>query len=316
MKVSVIITILNEEENIKIFLDSLLIQTSQPYEVIIVDGGSKDKTLKVIDRFKKDHKMSFSLLILSKKGNRSIGRNEGVRRAKSDIIAFTDVGCILDKNWVKEIQKPFMEVEVDVVAGNYREDAKTIFQMCLVPYVLVMPDKIDPNNFLPATRSMAIRKRIFIKMGGFDVRYSHNEDYVFARKLKLQKKKIVFARAAIVYWIPRNNFTEAFTMFKRFACGDMEAGILRKKVIFLFLRYLFGLCLILAMIFTSKYYLTWLVISLLIFYLFWSVYKNFKYIKKIQAFYLLPLIQLTADIAVMIGSLEGFLKKWDIQKMS
>ena len=316
MKVSVIITILNEEENIKIFLDSLLIQTSQPYEVIIVDGGSKDKTLKVIDHFKKAHKIPFSLLILSKKGNRSIGRNEGVGRAKCDIIAFTDAGCVLDKNWLKEIQKPFTEEEVDVVAGYYRADAQTIFQKCLVPYVLVMPDKIDPNNFLPATRSMAIRKKIFIKMGGFDERYSHNEDYVFARKLKVQKKKIVFARAAIVNWIPRNNFTEAFIMFKRFACGDMEAGILRKKVIFLFFRYLFGFCLILAIISTSKYYLTWLVISLLIFYLFWSIYKNFKYIKKIQAFYLLPSIQLTTDVAVMIGTIKGFFKKWDTQKMS
>ena len=108
MKVSVIITILNEEENIKIFLDFLLIQTSQPYEVIIVDGGSKDKTLKVIDHFKKAHKIPFSLLILSKKGNRSIGRNEGVGRAKCDIIAFTDAGCVLDKNWLKETQKPFI----------------------------------------------------------------------------------------------------------------------------------------------------------------------------------------------------------------
>ncbi len=52
MKVSVCITVLNEGENIERLLFSLLHQTKKPSEIIVVDGGSKDDTLKRVKKYK------------------------------------------------------------------------------------------------------------------------------------------------------------------------------------------------------------------------------------------------------------------------
>lgn len=312
MRVSLVTTIYNEERSIRDFLEGITKLSVMPDEVIIVDGGSIDQTVVKIRKFEGQTKLPFVLNVTIKKGNRSVGRNEGVRLAKGDIIAFTDAGCILDKDWLKEISQPFSDSEVDVVAGYYAAKSETIFQKCLVPYALVMPDKVDPNTFLPATRSMAIRKKVFEEMGGFAKEYSHNEDYVFARRLQDGHKKIVFAQKAIVYWIPRKTFKEAYVMFWRFAYGDAEAGIIRPKVVLLFLRYIVACCIALLFVATREPILLSLLIVGFCSYWIWAVTKNYRYVNDIRAFYLLPLIQFVADKAVIIGSTQGFLKKYGV----
>lgn len=337
MEISFITTIYNEEKNISEFLDSLLNQTKLPDEIIIVDGGSSDKTLDIINHViarrydeailsnkpssfilwsiqLKNKKIIFKILL--KKGNRSVGRNEAVNNASGEIITCSDSGNILDKHWLENITKPFLKKNVDVVAGYYQGKPANIFQKCLIPYVLVMPDKVDPGTFLPAARSIAFTKSIWEKVGGFDEKLSHNEDYVFAKKLKKTGTKIVFAKNAIVNWIPRNSYKEAFIMFFRFAFGDAEAGILRTNVIFLFVRYTFGLFLLYLFFLYKLQYVAFLMLVLLLLYFVWTVNKNYNYVKDIRAFYTLPQLQLTADIAVMSGTIAGtFIKYIHLKKL-
>lgn len=308
-KESLVVTIFNEENAIVDFLNSVLFQEKNPDEVIIVDGGSSDNTAKVVRCFIKNSKSNINFRLFVKKGNRSIGRNEAIKKAKGDIVLITDAGCILDKNWVKNITKPFLDRKVDVVAGYYRAKTKTVFQKCLTPYVLVMPDKVDPKSFLPATRSMAIRKEVWKELGGFDERYSHNEDYVFANKLRDRGKKIVFRKDAIVYWIPRESFKEAYTMFRRFAYGDIEAGIVRDRVLLLFARYSLLMYLLLYFSFTKSFTLLLIIFGGVILYIAYIIWKNIRYVKKLNGLYLLPALQITADLAVMHGSFMGAIKR-------
>lgn len=314
MKISFITTVFNEEKTLRKFLDSLLLQTKLPNEIIIVDGGSTDKTVDRIKNYEsriKGKRIKFKVII--KKGNRSVGRNEAIRNATGDVIVCTDAGNILDKDWIKNITKPFVSQKssssVDVVAGYYKGKAKNIFQKCLIPYVLVMPNKVNPDEFLPATRSMAFTKQIWKKAGGFDERLSHNEDYAFAQKLKEKKAKIIFAKDAIVNWIPRNTFKEAFVMFFRFAFGDAEAGIWRTSVLLLFARYFLGLYFIfLSLLYKSVVPLA-IIATAFVAYIFWSIKKNYHYVNQKQAKIILPLLQFTADIAVLSGTLMGAWKR-------
>ena len=263
-----------------------------------------------------------------------MGRNEAIKHATGDIIVCSDAGCVLDKDWVKNIVAPFEDHTfykrhsgersdtrirswtsqddkggVDVVAGYYAAKPTSIFQKCLVPYVLVMPGKVDPNNFLPATRSMAFTKKVWGKAGGFPEKYSHNEDYVFARKLRQVGAKIVFAKDALVYWMPRKNLQQAFTMFFRFAYGDAEAGILRPKVVLLFIRYLISVLLV-SSYFVFRFPLILNTCYILLFaYVVWAIVKNYKYVKDWRAVVILPILQVTADIAVLLGTIWGIQNK-------
>lgn len=308
--ISLIVTVYNEEETIDALLNSILSQTYFPHEIIIVDGGSSDRTVeKIKNRVKEFERKKVSLQIFIKRGNRAVGRNEAIKRAKGSIILCTDAGCILDKYWVEKIIKQFQENSVDVVAGYYKGHAKTVFQKCLVPYVLVMPDKVDEHNFLPASRSMAFRKKIWERVGGFPEEYSFNEDYVFAKSLKKNGAKIVFEKEAIVYWIPRKNIKEAFVMFFKFAYGDIQAGIIRIKVIFIFLRYLLFLSLITYLFINYSILGSVFTMSLTFIYIAWSISKNYKYVNDVRAIVILPVLQIVCDIAVIGGSFVGFFKR-------
>jgi len=55
IKISLICTVLNEQKSMGAFLDSIEIQTKKPDEIVIVDGGSNDKTVEIIKNYKKKY---------------------------------------------------------------------------------------------------------------------------------------------------------------------------------------------------------------------------------------------------------------------
>ncbi len=315
IKASLVITVLNEEQTIDRLLLSIFNQTRLPDEIVIVDGGSRDGTVTKVknstlrlpfdsfefaqDKFAQGRRSGQELKIFIRPGNRAQGRNYGISQAKNDIIAITDAGCELDKNWFKNITKPFTDPTVDVASGYYSYKANSIFQKCLVPYVLVMPDKLNAKEFLPSTRSMAIRKSVWNEAGGFPKEYPLNEDYVFALRLRKMRKRFHFAKNAIVYWLPRENLKKSFLMFYYFAKGDIQAGIIRPKVVFIFARYIIGAGIITA---SSANFLLFI-------YFFWAIMKNYRYVNDLRAVFILPVLQITADIAVMMGSMTGFMRR-------
>ena len=308
MKVSFIATVYNEEQAIKLLLESIFSQSKFPDEIIIVDGGSTDNTIPEISSFhfpKSTNKTNIKLIF--KKGNISVGRNEAIKSASNEIIVCSDAGCTLDKDWIRNIIRPFEDGDVDVVAGYYKGSPKTVFQECLIPYVLVMPDKVNANDFLPATRSIAFKKSIWKKIGGFDEKISHGEDYLFAKKLRKFNANIRFEKNAIVYWIPRDSIKDAFVMFYRFAKGDAKSKIFRPKVFLIFLRYIIGLFLVIFYAVTNMQTILIILYLLIFIYILWSIGKNYIYVGKIKAILFLPLLQLVSDIAVIIGTIMGFI---------
>lgn len=323
MKISFITTVLNEENTISEFLDSLSNQTKKPDEIIIVDGGSSDRTFTEIKnhpfgklrtrKSKIKNKIEFKFLV--KKGNRSVGRNEAVKNARGELILCSDAGCMLDKNWIKEIIAPFGDHKIDVVAGYYRGMAKNAFEKALLPYVLVMEDKLNSDNFLPSARSIAFKKNIWEKVGGFDERFSNNEDFVFAKKLRKTGAKISFAKKAIVFWKPRKNLKEAFVMFYRFAKGDSEAGIIRPKVIAILVRYLIVFLFLFLFLFTHSLSLIIIIAFLFINYVLWAGFKNYRYVDNKMSIFYLIILQFLSDLAVIMGTFSGLFGKVEKVKM-
>lgn len=314
--ISFVTTVYNEENTISSLLESLFNQTRLPDEVIIVDGDSQDNTVKRIRNFLSTLPKNKSLPrvhLISKPCNRSEGRNLGIKMAKGEIIVLTDAGCILDKHWVERIIKPFANNSVDAVAGYYAGRYQTIFQQCQIPYFLVMPDKVNPQNFLPATRSMAIKKQVWKELGGFPEEFSHNEDYVFAKKLKKMGKKIAFAGDAIVYWLPKKTLKDCFLMFFRHAYGDAEARILRPKVVILFIRYVFIISIFIIGLIKYNQALL-LGVGATLIYIVWSIQKNIRYCYRIKSLLYLPILQFTADFAVITATIAGIFLKRKIKR--
>ena len=289
---SLIITTKNEEASITRLLDSISSQTEKPDQVVISDAGSSDRTREIVTSF--SSKIPIKLLKLSADSNRAVGRNKAIEASTHEIILITDAGCILDPTWVEEMLKPFHRVHTDVVAGYYRGEGANPFELCQIPFVLVMPDRYDPKTFLPATRSMGMRKTVWKKMGGFNESLRYAEDYIFARQLREKAYRIMAAPKAIVTWRARPTLVSFASMIAQHAQGDAYSGAWRRGVALTFVRYIafcaFG--------------------PLFIVYLFYSVYKNYHYIRKDQALLYLPLLQVTCDLSVMWGTLKGLSLRW------
>ncbi|MDD1686007.1 glycosyltransferase [Methanoregula sp.] len=100
--ISVVIPTFNEEENIAQCLVSLSHQNipRSEYEIIVVDGGSKDATCEIAKKYADK---------VFTQTSKKVGgaRNDGVNAAKGEIIATTDADCIIPPGWVKRIGEDF-----------------------------------------------------------------------------------------------------------------------------------------------------------------------------------------------------------------
>lgn len=100
--ISIIIPTYNEEASITTCLESLSHQTldRDEYELIVVDGNSKDRTCELARAYADE-----VMIQTSKKVGGA--RNDGVLRAEGDIIATTDADCIIPSDWLEIIKSDF-----------------------------------------------------------------------------------------------------------------------------------------------------------------------------------------------------------------
>lgn len=105
-KISVVIPTFNEEENITPCLESLCNQTikREDYELIVVDGNSKDKTREYAEKLA-------DVVIIQTSKKVGGARNDGAALAKSDIIATTDADCIIPPDWLEKTLLAFSKDE-------------------------------------------------------------------------------------------------------------------------------------------------------------------------------------------------------------
>lgn len=162
-KISVVIPTYNEERNIVKCLKLLSNQTLPrgEYEIIVVDGGSKDRTRKLAKRYA-------DKVILQKSKGIGGARNDGVRIAKGDIIATTDADCIIPKNWLEIISKNLKDNRYIAVCGSDEPIEKNL-KAQLVYFFLknIIHLATFFNMYCLGGTNSAFRKMEFLKIGGY-----------------------------------------------------------------------------------------------------------------------------------------------------
>jgi GT2 family glycosyltransferase len=243
-KVSIVVTVKNEEENIAALLDSLLkLDYSGDIETTVVDGGSNDKTVEIISNYP-------SVKLITAKCNTSQGRNIGIQNSSGEIIAFTDGDCVVDRDWIKNIVKHFdKNSEVAVVGGPYLPlDQNGIIAQYLATYQSTyFPTKSELTTYQHiGTGNAAFRKKVIEKVGRFDERLKDCEDDDLNLRISNLGYKLFFAEDVTVYHKSRTTLKEA----SRFAFDRGKASSIfnrkHKKYRQLLFPYMRTLLLILA----------------------------------------------------------------------
>ena len=310
MKVSICVTVYNEESSISDLLASLLRQMKLPDEIVIVDGGSGDKTVEIIRHYqKKDRRIR----LLVEKCSRAKGRNLGVELAKNEIIAMTDAGCTADSRWLERITSPFNVEEIDIAAGFYKMFAKSPIQKASSVFLGVTPSKFN-MSFLPSTRSIAFRKKAWEAIGGFPEQKGNSaEDTDFNYKAIKLGMKFARVKNAIVEWGIPETLKETMRKLYSYSKWDAKYGTwwhpVHKlsshniKVSLVFVRYILGL---LLLVLGLKNILLWNVLLIaLVLYILWSFKKVYSQFGDWRAGLWGVLLQFGADLAVMTGFVAG-----------
>jgi glycosyltransferase involved in cell wall biosynthesis len=304
-RVSLILTVRNEQDSLPRLLDSIRAQTRPPDEIVIADGGSTDNTLEIL-RARADQ---LPLVILEAPGaNISQGRNAAIRAARGEIIAATDAGVRLDARWLEEIVKLFEQNSPpDVVSGFFLPDPRGVSQTALAATTLPARRDVNPARFLPSSRSVAFRKRAWEQVGGYPEWLDYCEDLIFDFRLRDAGLRFQFNPAALVYFRPRPTLRAFFKQYYQYARGDGKANLWFKRHIIRYLTYLVALPLVIALVFVNPLF----TFSLLLFasgLMFFTPYRRLAALwnaltlpQKLAAILWVPVIRVTGDVAKMIG---------------
>ncbi|MGB1217206.1 MAG: TIGR04283 family arsenosugar biosynthesis glycosyltransferase, partial [Saprospiraceae bacterium] len=183
-QISIIIPTLNEEKNIGQLIQWLR-NTVADFEIIVVDGGSKDNTIKVIESFNEK-------IIHSFKKNRAVQLNLGAANAKSDLLYFVHADVLPPENWFSEIMNSLNRGEV-VGCFSYKFDPENA--------ITRIHAKATKRNSIftgGGDQTLFIKKEIFKELNGFKESLELMEDFDLVWRIKRKYPFVVLASDAIV----------------------------------------------------------------------------------------------------------------------
>jgi glycosyltransferase involved in cell wall biosynthesis len=177
---SVIIAVKNEANHLEGCIASLEAQKTRiPFEVHIVDGPSSDRSFSVARKLTKGKRNFF--VWKERKPGSPAARNHGAKKARGEILLFTDADCRHDPRWLEEMVRPLLKpahYPLAAVGGETRNalDAKANLWERYLHQLLDFWEK-DRQSESPAllpwasTTNLAVRADIFRALKGFDERW-------------------------------------------------------------------------------------------------------------------------------------------------
>lgn len=232
MKISIIIPVYNTGKYLEKCLNSIITQSLKDIEIICIDDGSEDDSLKILQSFaKKDSRIK---VLTQKNQGQSVARNVGIKKAQGDYIGFIDSDDWADEKMFEKLYHNAQSYDSDVAmcsihvfnekteemndhdsymsldlfdksfenrAFNYKEVLDSLFRICVVPW-----NKIYKREFL-------ISNKILFPEGLFF------EDNVFNLEILIKSKKISIIKEPLIF-------------FRRFSQTSTTTGEDRKKLDF------------------------------------------------------------------------------------
>ena len=141
-KVSIIVPVYNVEKYLAKCLDSLVNQTLEDVEIIVLDDGSKDNSKQIIDEFQTKYPDKIKSFV-KKNGGLSDARNFGLDRAGGEYIGFVDSDDYVTAEMFEEMYSLAQKYDAEMVICNLQkvdENGKILQKLTQVPN---MPEKID-----------------------------------------------------------------------------------------------------------------------------------------------------------------------------
>ena len=183
MKISIITATYNSAKTLELCMNSVLNQTYNKIEYIIVDGNSTDETLDLIKSKAETHHN----IVWSSERDKGIydALNKGIAKATGDVIGFVHSDDFLaDKFIIEKIANAFKSEEVDGVYGdlhyvNFEKVDSIVRNWKSQPYHRALLNR----GWMPAHPTLFLRKELYNTHGCFNLDYRIAADYDFILRI-------------------------------------------------------------------------------------------------------------------------------------
>jgi glycosyltransferase involved in cell wall biosynthesis len=207
MKISVIIPTYNEEKDLELCIESLGAQTHPDFEIIVVDDGSKDNTLEILQNLEKTLP-NFKFVKQLHRGP-GAARNLAAKHAKGEVLVFVDADMTFEEGFLKKLVEP---IEMGLEKGTFSKEEfvfnwDNVWAKCWNVNEGWEDGKRHPvryPDYQPVFR--AILKDEFDRVGGFTPG-GYDDDWSLYRKLSYEAAN---APAAVFYHKNPSSLSEIF----------------------------------------------------------------------------------------------------------
>ena len=299
---SFIIPVLNGSRHIAACLEHICKQMRPSDEIIVVDNGSTDDTVKIAKQF------NVKLLYYPDITIAAL-RNRGAEIAKSDLLVFIDSDCLLVGNWRQTLEEIMSDESIQATgSGSEIPDTATWVERAWLserPKFRVKASYINSGHFI-------VRKDVFLKLQGFDERLITDEDSDIGNRMSASGYVILLAPdLRMIHLGNAKTLMEHYRRQKWHSASILES--LSKKHLdkALLMSFLFMICgllslLLLAAAFSRIVYIPLAIAAFLIVPIITVLYriytyKNYRYFLQLIALYLAFYIARSIVILQIIG---------------
>lgn len=240
--VSIITPTYNEEEYIQTCLESLYAQDYKSLEIIVVDDGSSDQTVKIVsDTFRRAPKQLRTKLLQQKHLGPATARNKAAKQAKGKILVFVDADMRFEPDFISRLILPISQGSA---IGTFSKEEYVANME--IPWARAwsrlrgfQEGRMHPENY-PDEQAVyrAILKSEFGRVQGFDTSRGYDDDWSLAERLGTLAKA---APGAKFYHYNPSSPAEIFTQAKWMSKREYKLGDLGKILTLIRLNPIFSL---------------------------------------------------------------------------
>lgn len=193
---TVIIPTLNEEVCLPKLLSNLTRQTNQDFKVIIVDGNSNDRTKIKAESF--NSKLNLIIYTVNMR-SASYQRNFGANKADDGVLIFMDADITIPSSFIRKIKETFKSKNPSLLTTYIKTDEKGVKPIETGTNLIFELSKLINSPALYGSM-LAVKKSIFVKVGGFNEKMKYKEDTELARKIYKKGYKYVILKNTYYEW--------------------------------------------------------------------------------------------------------------------
>ncbi len=223
-RVSVVVCAYNAERTLDQCLASLSVLNYPDYEVIVVNDGSRDRTIEIAESY------GYCRIITQPNKGLSAARNVGAEAAAGEIVAYTDSDCVADPDWLTYLVAKMEAGNLAACGGpNFPPPEDNLVPAAVAvapggPTHVLISDEVAEHI---AGCNMAFRRDVLQQLGGFDPVYrAAGDDVDICWRFQDAGYPIGFSPAAVV-WHFRRNTVAAYCAQQR-GYGKAEALVYSK----------------------------------------------------------------------------------------